>query len=320
MEYNQLDPLLRSTSQFPEGDTNNEKTGYSPFPGNINQLVFDLDHYNLVLRRTKGIMPEFVNPKYKDESKTTFKKPTRLECMMQDFPTVLYGHIAKCVGFTSIAADFCFSPVKNATEDGVKLQQNGTHPGVAATGEADQYGAIAQILCSIGCTVCRPNPASFNGISIIPGPELVMKPSFATFPSEYIYRFPKPGNIKISERSSLVITGEGEAVTIESLDLDGALEIHCESGAKAVLKDLQVQNEGWVKDSVSASECDNEVIRMRGFQIRKIETRIITVKADGSIVDSAVDTLFTNRNAHNLSEPDYSDVSKEDDKCGCVIQ
>lgn len=35
------------------------------------------------LDRTKGIMPEFVNPKYADAEKTVFKKPTRLECMMQ---------------------------------------------------------------------------------------------------------------------------------------------------------------------------------------------------------------------------------------------
>ena len=38
VEYNQLDPLLRATG-FPDGDVNNE-TGYSPFPGNINQVIF----------------------------------------------------------------------------------------------------------------------------------------------------------------------------------------------------------------------------------------------------------------------------------------
>lgn len=32
---------------------------------------------------------EFVNPKYKDSSKTEFKNPTRLECMMQDFPKLM---------------------------------------------------------------------------------------------------------------------------------------------------------------------------------------------------------------------------------------
>lgn len=82
MEYNQLDPLLRS-SGFPEGDVNDPNTGFSPFPGNINQLLFALRPYVEVLERTKGAMPEFVNPKYKDSTKTDFKSPTRLECMMQ---------------------------------------------------------------------------------------------------------------------------------------------------------------------------------------------------------------------------------------------
>lgn len=107
VEYNQLDPLLRASGSG-EGDVN-DSTGFSPYPGNINQLLFRLDAYVKVLERTKGVMvsssttcsvliphfltiltspsttlqPEFVNPKYKDAEKTVFKKPTRLECMMQ---------------------------------------------------------------------------------------------------------------------------------------------------------------------------------------------------------------------------------------------
>ena len=38
VEYNQLDPLLRATGHA-DGDVNDE-TGYSPFPGNINQVIF----------------------------------------------------------------------------------------------------------------------------------------------------------------------------------------------------------------------------------------------------------------------------------------
>ena len=36
-----------------------------------------------------GVVVEFVNPKYKPGSRTEFKKPTRLECMMQDFPKLM---------------------------------------------------------------------------------------------------------------------------------------------------------------------------------------------------------------------------------------
>lgn len=43
VEYNQLDPLLRA-SGYPDGDVNCE-TGYSPFPGNINQVYITISVY-----------------------------------------------------------------------------------------------------------------------------------------------------------------------------------------------------------------------------------------------------------------------------------
>ncbi len=279
MEYNQLDPLLRANG-YPDGDVNDEKTGFSPFPGNINQLLFQLKPYTKALERTKGAMPEFVNPKYADESKTIFKKPTRLECMMQDFPTILDSNESKQVGFTSIAADLCFSPVKNATSDGVNLQSSGTAPGVAATGEADQYAAVRKIMKSIGCEIEDAETAVFDGIEVVPGPEIVLKPSFAVCPAEYKQQFPNPSKIKISSRSSLVVSGHG--VVIDSLDLDGALVIECEEGASGVIRDLVVKNEGW-KKVADKSETSAEYIRIRGYHLKKAETKVITFRKDGSI-------------------------------------
>jgi UDP-sugar pyrophosphorylase len=51
-----------------------------------------------VLEETRGVVSEFVNPKYADASKTLFKSPTRLECMMQDYPVLLPPDAP--VGFT----------------------------------------------------------------------------------------------------------------------------------------------------------------------------------------------------------------------------
>ena len=48
VEYNQLDPLLRATGH-PDGDVNCE-TGYSPFPGNINQVSFLAQNHYLDVR------------------------------------------------------------------------------------------------------------------------------------------------------------------------------------------------------------------------------------------------------------------------------
>jgi hypothetical protein len=80
-EYNQISAVLEALTG--KGDVADASTGLSPFPGNINQLVMEMTSYNEVLDATSGVMEEFVNPKYTDSTKTKFKKPTRLECMMQ---------------------------------------------------------------------------------------------------------------------------------------------------------------------------------------------------------------------------------------------
>lgn len=58
------------------------------------------DSYAAALEETGGVIAEFVNPKYKDDTRTSFKSSTRLECMMQDFPHGLPPDAA--VGFTVI--------------------------------------------------------------------------------------------------------------------------------------------------------------------------------------------------------------------------
>lgn len=72
----------------------------SDLAGNINQLILKVDSYAQSLEETQGIIAEFVNPKYKDASKTAFKSSTRLECMMQDYPKALPSSAA--VGFTLV--------------------------------------------------------------------------------------------------------------------------------------------------------------------------------------------------------------------------
>jgi UDP-sugar pyrophosphorylase len=62
--------------------------------------VLKADSYAAALEETQGIIAEFVNPKYKDDTRTAFKSSTRLECMMQDFPHGLPP--TANVGFTVI--------------------------------------------------------------------------------------------------------------------------------------------------------------------------------------------------------------------------
>ena len=55
----------------------------------MTQLIVALPPYLEALEASAGIVPEFVNPKYSDASRTSFKSPTRLECMMQDYAWLL---------------------------------------------------------------------------------------------------------------------------------------------------------------------------------------------------------------------------------------
>lgn len=117
VEYNQLDPLLRSRGDG-KGDVADPTTGYSPFPGNANNLIIELSAYAKTLHgEDQGVVIEFVNPKYKDSSRTEFKKPTRLECMMQDIPKLFQKEMGTDVniGFTMFDRWFSFSPAKVCT-------------------------------------------------------------------------------------------------------------------------------------------------------------------------------------------------------------
>ena len=49
---------------YSQGDANGVD-GYSPFPGNTNAIFAALPMYVAVLTRTGGMVPEYVNPKYK---------------------------------------------------------------------------------------------------------------------------------------------------------------------------------------------------------------------------------------------------------------
>jgi len=142
VEYNQLESLLKAKWEK-GGDVANEQ-GLSYFPGNTNTLIFKLAEYVQTLEKTKGVIPEFVNPKYADESRTVFKAPTRLECMMQDYPKLLTNK--GTVGFTTYDTWFCFSPVKNKHQDGAGLFAKGLSSQGACQGEWDFYNWTNKIL------------------------------------------------------------------------------------------------------------------------------------------------------------------------------
>ena len=273
----------------------------SRYPGNTNQLVVKLSTYAEALAHTGGVVPEFVNPKYQDASKETFKAPTRLECMMQDYPKLLLP--TANVGFTTFD-DFFYSPVKNNTADAASKVAAGQSGACAATGEADLYAFGARLLGLTGrrvsssgdsaptgvpsapaeaasvaepCTVSISEPRRFLGIPVSLGPAIVLSPSFATTTTEAA---DKIIGGSISATSTLIVEGNG--VTLENLRLNGALIVRVVPGATVRIKNLTVENRGW--EFVRLEEEEDEVsedIAIRGYRLVKHEERVLNFTEPG---------------------------------------
>ncbi|KAH8082057.1 UTP-glucose-1-phosphate uridylyltransferase [Aureococcus anophagefferens] len=252
VEYNQLAPLL--VAQGGAGDEPDPRTGLSPFPGNTNCFVLDAKKYAAKLAATGGVVPEFANPKFVDESRTAFKKPARLESMMQDYPKLCDG----AVGFTSITPWYCYSPVKNAAATAKKNADKGVPPACAASGEADFYRCGAELLKGAG----------------------LRHPSFATCYADLAAKLPHPSKIRISARSTLLLSGAG--LVVEHLVLDGALQLKAVDDGELVVKRLRVKNKGY--ELAPLGDDAPEELRIRGFAWAKREQRNITSHAGDKLV------------------------------------
>ncbi len=234
VEYNQLDPLLRATVS-PEGDVPNEH-GFSRFPGNINLLIICLEPYLRVLESSCGIIAEFVNPKFADASRSTFKKPARLETMMQDLPKLFTS--GEKVGVTVFDRAWCFSACKNnLTEAADKAAKNGP-PESASSAENDFYLAGRTKLRAAGMTVTDEPAQKFCGIPFTPGPRVILRPPFALTLDEVKNRI---SGGSISGASTLILDGD---IRLENVTVSGgaSLVISAVPGASVTVKDLNVSS------------------------------------------------------------------------------
>ncbi|XP_021283972.1 UDP-sugar pyrophosphorylase [Herrania umbratica] len=262
VEYNQLDPLLRATGH-PDGDVNCE-TGYSPFPGNINQLILELGPYIEELSKTGGAIKEFVNPKYKDASKTSFKSSTRLECMMQDYPKTLPPTAR--VGFTVLDTWLAYAPVKNNPEDAAKVPKGNPYHS-ATSGEMAIYRANSLILKKAGVQVEDAVQQVFNGQEVEVWPRVTWNPKWGLTFSDIKSKV--SGSCSISQTSTMAL--KGRDIFLEDLSLDGALIVDSVDGAEVKVGG-SIQNKGWLLESIDYKDTAiPEQLRIRGFKINKIE-------------------------------------------------
>ncbi|SPJ09020.1 UTP--glucose-1-phosphate uridylyltransferase, putative [Plasmodium sp. DRC-Itaito] len=88
LEYNIFNSLL-SSNDIKEVL---QKDGFSLYPGNTSAILYEINKYNEILKKTNGNIPEYINPKYIDNTRDHFKSPTRIESMMQDIALYFYEH------------------------------------------------------------------------------------------------------------------------------------------------------------------------------------------------------------------------------------
>lgn len=272
VEYNQLDALIKGSGvQLPDKEPGDKR---SPFPGNNNVLLFQLESYVEVLKISKGAVPEFVNPKYADEARTAFKKATRLECMMQDFPRLMrlpsvikvIGENNLKIGFTMLDRFTCYSAAKNNLKDAEIKREKTGHAGSMASAEHALY---------------KHGVKAFNllGAHVEPGAKILIKPSFATSLAHMQDRLKSPGKIKISSRSSLVLDGD---ISLKELVLNGALSIRAEEKAEIVINSLKVENKGLEFIDLDGSE--PEAIAIRGYKLKMSEQKEIIAKKNEKLI------------------------------------
>jgi len=282
VEYNQLDPLLKTQGDC-KGDVADPATGLSPYPGNANNIVIGLDAYAKTLRgEDQGVVVEFVNPKYKDETRTEFKKATRLECMMQDIPKLFQKELGSDVniGFTMFDRWFTFSPAKNSLESGIEAVGGGNiAPGTMSSAESDKYIQNQRKLKHAGMDIDVTEEEDLvvvGGIPVTPGPRVILCPGFAITQEEVLKKIESG---KITKRSSLV--AEGQKLTIKNLDLDGALIIRAAPDCEVVVDGLVVKNDGYVLEEIQEGAEVEESVSIRGYTMAKNEVKEIIITEPG---------------------------------------
>ncbi|POM69159.1 UDP-sugar pyrophospharylase [Phytophthora palmivora] len=293
VEYHELDQFLRTRAkaEFPDGDVNDPKTGFSPFPGNINGIVAALDSYVPVLETSKGFVPEVFNPKFSpNTSKCAFKSPARLECMMQDYPKLLVQYQIKHnesskgggVGLVQFPSSVVYSPCKNDAASASEKVKNDIPPQCASSAEHEVFAINRLKLRALGVPLSKETKLqSWLDIPVdCSGPQIVFGSGFALSQEILAKKFTKPSAIRITARSTLIV--EGADIMFDALELDGAVRIVACPGAKVDVKSLTVKNAGVEYESVSTES--NPVDAMRGYRLRQLEVQEFRFDIPGNYV------------------------------------
>ncbi|CXI80680.1 UTP--glucose-1-phosphate uridylyltransferase, putative [Plasmodium berghei] len=305
IEYNIFESILKNISKKDVVD----EDGCSLYSGNTNSLIFEIRKYNEILKKTNGIVPEYVNPKYSDDTKQHFVSPVRIECMMQDFVYLYFSQNSsqtegkeekheknkndqknknECdnsnkVGVTELNRFLCFSAVKNNRINAKKKIQNNIHPECIYSAEADLYYSNCAFI-ELACIYNKKNNnlekigiQFLNGTPYIMPPKVLIEPQFAFTLTQLISKI--KGNITIKNNSTLWIKSDA---IITNLYLDGALIIENTNkepnNSPIILEEnLYIKNQGFqIVEHLEKSKNISENSDIRDYKLVKRAVLVIS--------------------------------------------
>ena len=283
VEYNQLGPMLLSTGDK-KGDIPDD-SGYSKYPGNVNTFIIKTDLYVKVLNETKGVIPEFVNPKYKTDKKLEFKKPTRLECMMQEYPKLIVKYKNESCGITQLPVWLASQPVKSNIVDSIKQYSKIKTCFSASHGERAFYQYFVNILSSKKNIKIETDNGTnkYANLPVNRGPNIVFYPNFGVTVPDILSKFDDNGSINISKNSTLIIKGKN--ILIKNLNLDGCLILDAWGNGKIIINNLTVKNNGYSFKEINVNDNNvKEIYRIRGYILNNTQQKIIKVEPNKEII------------------------------------
>lgn len=272
-------------------DADGKDTGFSVFPGNINVFILDAKIYDEILTQSSGLVSEFINPKYvPDSNRTKFLKPTRVECMMQDFaklaPTEL--HATGRIGLSQFPKWRSFSAVKNALETGAAKAAKGLGSETAISGETDFYSYTRKVLGDV-VTISDSKSATsakLAGIDVSIGARIVVDPRLAVTNADLmsVFQPSQEGSVSITSSSSIVLRAAADSLVVKNLTLAGDLVIKAAVGAKVTIDGLTVSNKGSALQDTLEAALKDPSSDIFGYKMVKTEEAVYVFDAPGDYI------------------------------------
>jgi UDP-sugar pyrophosphorylase len=256
VEYNELEPLLIAATG--KGDVA-EADGYSRFPGNINMFSISLKEYNQCLELSKGVIPEFINPKFTADKKS-LSSSARLECMMQAFP--LHEAFRKHkVSFVSFDRAACFSPIKNNSQEAAAAKSKGIPMENAVSCEEDVYEMNRRWLAAAGAVI-HPNSET----KLLPA--VILDASFALAFVDVKRALQSDPNTTLEIGSNATLFIEGPVIFQGHNNVMGSAHIRNSSRLPRHVNAFESPASSKPAQFCAVEDCaGNEDVRLRGYAL-----------------------------------------------------